>query len=708
MLAVTSVLIFFIRSKRIKNRKQKTVKQKGIKMIEIIKSNNGHIIAIDGKAYALIPAMEGAADRFEKIEDGAWKWYRHTEAPADNMRMEMMLLGEPTFTMVPSVSYNGNGWGDIPEYAGDRAEDGTPWSWASHRVTIPACTYSENEHISIALMAEPNSNSACSLYRVDGGEKHVLIFPEEEQPKTLHRHFWDGPFQGEMEPQSDFVGILFAKPSDRTKHRYKHLLDFAWRYYGHPLKAPRKAEQLYPLSIAYGHFLLQKERDGFVGFTNGAQWIPGLNAYQKLQHNYEIGWVGQCASLSAAFIHDGMVNGNEKNLKIGMAVLDSWLAHFNSEKGFLPARINYPSDNAALRQPWETMTREEVDVWNIGEAQLEGILDKVGKPKPEKKIAAAHDACNLGTGAEGYFEAYDLLKEVGIDKPEYLKAALDTCNFALDNQEESGAFAKSWDKEGNMISRNGTIGCFLILPLLNAYKRTNDKKYLDSAVRAFDFYYEELEREGFTTAGALDTYSIDKESASPMLRDALALYEVTENKAYVTKAEKIAWYLCTWTMHYTVEYPEDCVIRELNYDTFGSTSVSTPHHACDQYALRDVLSFLKLYELTGYIQWRERALAFWCNATQGISDGTLVINGRLRPAGSQDEAIAHTRWRRNSTPAFCPTQWLAAWPCAFKLENLRRHKDWSFFDEGLAHIEGAIKKSLQTKTDVSCVPVRQE
>lgn len=708
MLAVTSVLIFFLRSKRIKNRKQKTVKQKGIKMIEIIKSNNGHIIAIDGKAYALIPAMEGAADRFEKIEDGAWKWYRHTEAPADNMRMEMILLGEPTFTMVPSVSYNGNGWGDIPEYAGDRAEDGTPWSWASHRVTIPACTYSENEHISIALMAEPNSNSACSLYRVDGGEKHVLIFPEEEQPKTLHRHFWDGPFQGEMEPQSDFVGILFAKPSDRTKHRYKHLLDFAWRYYGHPLKAPRKAEQLYSLSIAYGHFLLQKERDGFVGFTNGAQWIPGLNAYQKLQHNYEIGWVGQCASLSAAFIHDGMVNGNEKNLKIGMAVLDSWLAHFNSEKGFLPARINYPSDNAALRQPWETMTREEVDVWNIGEAQLEGILDKVGKPKPEKKIAAAHDACNLGTGAEGYFEAYDLLKEVGIDKPEYLKAALDTCNFALDNQEESGAFAKSWDKEGNMISRNGTIGCFLILPLLNAYKRTNDKKYLDSAVRAFDFYYEELEREGFTTAGALDTYSIDKESASPMLRDALALYEVTENKAYVTKAEKIAWYLCTWTMHYTVEYPEDCVIRELNYDTFGSTSVSTPHHACDQYALRDVLSFLKLYELTGYIQWRERALAFWCNATQGISDGTLVINGRLRPAGSQDEAIAHTRWRRNSTPAFCPTQWLAAWPCAFKLENLRRHKDWSFFDEGLAHIEGAIKKSLQTKTDVSCVPVRQE
>ena len=151
-------------------------------MTEIIKSQgDGYIITINGKAYASILSVEGTYDSFEKIEDGAWKWNRHTNVPTDRMRMEVVLLGEPTFTMVPAVSYNGNGWGDTPEYVGDRDEDGTPWSFASHRVTIPACTYSENEHISIALMAEPNSNSACSLYRVDEGEKHVLIFPEEEK-----------------------------------------------------------------------------------------------------------------------------------------------------------------------------------------------------------------------------------------------------------------------------------------------------------------------------------------------------------------------------------------------------------------------------------------------------------------------------------------------------------------------------------------------
>jgi len=658
-------------------------------MTEIIKKDNGYAIAVEGKEYAFIPSIDGVTDTFKEIETGAWKWYRHTKTPVDRMRMEMILLGEPTFTMIPAVSYNGNGWGDTPEYVGDRAEDGTPWTFASHRVTIPACTYSENEHVSIALMAEPNSNSACSLYKVDDGEKHVLIFPEEEKPKTLHRHFWGEPFEGTMEPQSDFEGVILVIPSDGTRHRYRGLLDFAWRYYGHEIRSPKSTAELYRLSIAFAHYLLQKERDGFIAFTRGAQWHPDFNGYKKREHNYELGWVGQNASFANAFIYDYIVNGNKENLEIAIQVQDAWLKHGTPGKNFLSAHINYKGSNPYENLPLETMRQEDADPWIFGECNFEILLDMIGKT--HKESARAHDACNLGTGAEGYFEAYDLLKKVGIDKPEYLKAAFDTCDFALESQDANGCFAKSWDKEGNVVSKRGTIGCFLILPILTAYKKTGEKKYLDAAVRAFDFYYEELEREGFTTAGALDTYSIDKESSSPLLRDALGLYEATGDRAYVDKAEKIAWYLCTWMMHYTVNYSESCIVSQLHYDTFGSTSVSTPHQALDQYALRDVVSFLKLYEITDYVQWKERAIAFWCNASQGVSDGTLVINGRLRPAGSQDEAICHTRWSRHTTKPFSPTQWLAAWPCAFRLENLRWIKDLSVLDEGLTNIEGKIK-----------------
>jgi hypothetical protein len=102
------------------------------------------------------------------------------------------------------------------------------------------------------------------------------------------------------------------------------------------------------------------------------------------------------------------------------------------------------------------------------------------------------------------------------------------------------------------------------------------------------------------------------------------------------------------------------------------------------------LSFLRLSELTGNVQWKERAKAFWCNASQGISDGTLYVNQRLRPAGAQDEAVFHTRWGRRVSPAFGLSQWLPTWPVAFRMENLRWHEDWSFFDEGLTKIEGSL------------------
>ncbi len=90
-------------------------------MTEIIKTNGGHNIVVDQKIVGFIPEASGATDIFSEIEESAYRWHRHTSAPCDKMRMEVILLGDPAFTMVPGVSYNGNGWGDVPEYVGDRA-----------------------------------------------------------------------------------------------------------------------------------------------------------------------------------------------------------------------------------------------------------------------------------------------------------------------------------------------------------------------------------------------------------------------------------------------------------------------------------------------------------------------------------------------------------------------------------------------------------
>ncbi len=663
-------------------------------MTEIVFAEGKHQICIDGKAYAAIIPCAGATDTFAPIENGAWRWHRHTETPVDHMRMEAVLLGETTFTMVPAVSYNGNGWGDYPEYLGDRDEDGTPWSWASHRVTIPACTYSENENISLALMTEANAKSACSLYQVEEGRKHVVIFPEEEKPRTLQRHFWGEPFQGTMEPRQDFEAILQVVPGDGTNFRYKHLLDFAWRYFGHTIAAPRKAEELMRLSTAFTRFLYEKEPNGFAGFTMGAQWHTGVTAYKKREHEYQVGWVGQSASMANALIYRYLRYGEQQDLDMALEVHDKWLEYGQMQPGLLLQRLDYTPHQYL---DYEHMKPEDLNRWEMGDDNYENainmiLLGKFFERHPDGSRAWHIDACNHGTVTDGYFEAFELLQKAGVDKPEYLKAAIDACNFAMGMQLEDGSFPKNWTREGKIIGTKGTIGCFLCLPLVKAWQHTGEKKYLDSAVKAFWFYFGELAERGFTTAGALDTYSIDKESASPLLRVCLRLYDATGEDRYIDAAEKIGWYLATWMMYFTVEYPADCMISRMGYDTFGSTSVSTPHNALDQYALRDVLSFKRLSELTGNPQWAERAKALWCNANQCISDGTLYINGKLRPAGGQDEAIFHTRWGRHHIPPFSASQWLPAWPCAFRMENLRWCEDWSFFDEGLQHIAGKIEK----------------
>ena len=661
-------------------------------MTDIRNRDGSYAVFVNDAPVARIISVPGAADRFEKLEEGVWIWRRRTEKPVDRMRMEMVFIGKPDFTMIPGISYNGNGWGDIPEYVGDRDTDGTPWSFASHRCTIPACTYSENDAASVALMSLPNDNTACSLYLTEEGERHAVIFPEEEKPRTLQRHFWGEAFQGNMEPRQDFTAFIHTAPSDGGRFRYRTLLSAAWRLFGHPVKAPRYAEELYRLSLAYCESLIIREPDGFTGFSTGMEWRRKESVYQKHLHRCQLGWVGQNASMAAAYFYDYLKTGNKERLETGLLADDSYLRFATLKKGLLAARVDRGKERFFLDP------KVDPDPMDWGEDTYEILANRIrrireGHPVQLGKdggVAIRNDACNLGTGAEEYFEAYDLLLKAGIEKPEYLQAALDICGFAMENQDENGSFAKSWDEDGNVIAKDGTIGCFLILPLLAAYEKTGENRYLKSAQSAFSCYYSGLERDGFTTAGALDTYSIDKESASPLSRCALRLYDITGKKAYVAAAEKIAWYLCTWMMHFTVKYPADCMITELGFDTFGATSVSAPHQALDQYALRDVLSFLKLYEITGFTQWYERAKVLWCGACQGISDGTLVINGRPRPAGSQDEAIFHTRWGRKISPAFGLSQWLPAWPCAFRLEALRRHPDWSFFDEGLTRIEGSL------------------
>ena len=205
-------------------------------------------------------------------------------------------------------------------------------------------------------------------------------------------------------------------------------------------------------------------------------------------------------------------------------------------------------------------------------------------------------------------------------------------------------------------------------PLNDGYRLSGEKGYLEAACLGMNYYLKELETKGFTTAGALDIFSIDKESSIPLLKGAIGLYRVTGEDKWLAGARRAAWYLSTWQYTHTCHFTEDSLLEQTGYDSFGGTLVSTVHEGIDPFALCYIPELYELYQITGEERWMSRARAIWKNGCQHISDGSLVIDGKLRPTGSQDESYTVTRQGRRGIAS----QWLVAWPGAFRLEVIRK------------------------------------
>ena len=604
---------------------------------------------------ALVPFKEAdftASDEIVEIQPGLFEWTRtftyngkEYVRPA-RLTMEFESYYRSRYSLIPAVMYDGNAWGTGKEPKGFQ-KDGQPWSFAYHRVSVPGATYSESDSWSVGLFSRPGQipcGFACSLD--PGPEKtvHRLIWPEEETPLVYAmRDLYTAPYREDLRVSRGqtitLKAWIVAGPVTRPKHGWHAMLDAAWALNAHPPSMRFDPEDLWELGVQFAKDSLWAEEKSFKGFSIGLRY-DGRKWVQRDSWKYEIGWAGQNASLADSLFADYLKTQDRTSLDMAVKCLDAWVRNARLRNGLFRCHFDY----------------------------LIGLADS----KTE-----VQDACNLGHAAQAFFEAYDLAAKCKLQKPEYRETAFGICDFALRAMRPDGRIGRAWRNDGNALDAEGTIGAFLIPPLVTAYRITHKPAYLDGAERAYAFYAGEFIKNGFTTAGALDTDCIDKESATPLLKAALDLYELTGKEKYLQSAEDVSYYLASWQWHYTAPFPEGSVLKELGYDTLGGTAVSTQHHHQDPYALIIVNDWIKLANLTGKVIWRERALAAWANGMIGVSNGDLVVLGKKRPAGSQDEGFCHTRWLFPSSVS----QWLVAWPTAFRLETLRLSTNWQIFNK---------------------------
>lgn len=241
-----------------------------------------------------------------------------------------------------------------------------------------------------------------------------------------------------------------------------------------------------------------------------------------------------------------------------------------------------------------------------------------------------------------------------------------------------------WVKREEMKYEIGWCGqnASLAVSLLYDYQMNGNKDSLKKGLAVLDWWTQKARsKEGLLlTRYDPEDSLIDACNLGTAGCQLIEAYEATGFERYLKMAQKAAWYLSTWQWHQSVVYPSDSILGKMGYDTFGGTAVSTSHHHIDPFALCYVEDLKKLAIFTKNTQWESRAFAIWYNASQGISDGTLMIGETgVRPRGSCDEGILHTRWGNNGN-YFGVSQWLVAWPCAFRLEVLRKLDNWNWLN----------------------------
>ena len=586
-------------------------------------------------------------------DPGAVIWERRLDQPSRCASMRFIIAEKADFTMIPAVQYDRNRAmikdynqvrnesplveekkeETVPTYfAGDRdAVTGKPHVIAYRCSSVPGATYSETADYTVGLFLDSsNIEGACSLYDEGDHTIHEVMWPERNsQPVYVGEEFCRDYEDRDAKERTIFRAVLVIAPPEYAKSGYRALLDTAWKLSGGVPEPEHTPEELWQLGIDYAKQLYTEEEDGFKGFSIGFTWKDG--AWVKREHQkYEIGWCGQNASYAASLLVHAKKYGDREAYAMAVSVLDAWVAT-SAETGIIH-------------------THYDSNIYTNG----------YGKTV---------DACNLAEAAAALWDAAEAASDLEAEKPEWIAAADRIALFAQKVMGGDGKIGKSWlEKDLTPCVTDGTAGAFLAWTLALYAARTGEEKDLHAAAKALAYYAQSFKEDGFTTAGALDIFTIDKESCIPLLKGALVMHDLTGEEQYLDLAVRAAYYLSTWQWHYDRPFRKGSLLEQMRFHYHGGTAVSI-HGGMDPYALFYVPDLFRLWEKTGYALWKERAEAVWFHGQQYISDGTYVLDGKApRPRGAQDEAVstAFGKWMDS------PSQWLVAWPAAFRLETLRK------------------------------------
>ena len=341
----------------------------------------------------------------------------------------------------------------------------------------------------------------------------------------------------------------------------------------------------------------------------GFPWSIKFNDFSMDCTTYELGFVGLQPATGLALMRAGLDNGNDAWKRHGTEVIDFWATQSPSALGF--PRSRYRTD----WRRWDGST------------------------------CTMRQAC---AGFAEVLEAWCLYRRYdGTNKQRWMEACLKFGDWLVENQNEDGSYymeynsCKIIDGKHPVGNKNKNLTVCAVKYLVELYLATNEEKYLDAALRAAEWAYENNHKNYAYVACVIDNPQVvDSESGMQALQSFLALYDITKEQKWLDAALQAAKYLETYTYMHEVPVETDQTAETdwpRDRSIVGQHLIAATHSAADLGFAWASFPMFRLYAITGDEHWLKVARIAAHNSKQSMNLYQKLYPGQQE--GLQQEAF---------------------------------------------------------------------
>ncbi len=349
----------------------------------------------------------------------------------------------------------------------------------------------------------------------------------------------------------------------------------AWRWAWAVLKPPSL-----PLDVDLVRRVLTDHLEAHAATIDGRTGMPFVlsTVSDRLQWNWTMvamGFVGKDLECADELLREADRDPSERGRKMretGLAIIDSMI------KALPAVPLEATGFDLRTGKPW----RGRMQIW------------------------LAPYLRNASEGMHTVLEVYRRERDHGHPHPEWFGWVKSYADWLIRQQRSDGSFPRRWKPGSNEVAEpTGTAGYAPVPFLVLMSKETGDKAYLNAAIRAGEYVWSNWGNRGLFVGGASDNPNItDKEAGMLSLAAYLDLYDATEDKQWLTRAEAAANFAESWIWIWNLPMPLDADDARLDWKkgvpTVGLQGITArAAGGADEYLDWAVPAYARLYKDTG-------------------------------------------------------------------------------------------------------------